>query len=44
MAAGFPLVARPMLYEMGVGPAISVLGAVASGYDRCAVSVYEIWL
>jgi len=31
MAAGFPLVARPMLYGMGVGPAISVLGAVASG-------------
>ena len=30
MAAGFPLVARPMLYGMGVGPAISVLGAVAS--------------
>jgi hypothetical protein len=31
MAAGFPLVARPMLYGMGVGPGISVLGAVASG-------------
>jgi MFS family permease len=29
MAAGFPLAARPMLYRMGVGPAISVLGAVA---------------
>jgi len=30
MAAGFPLVARPMLYGMGVGPAISVLGGIAS--------------
>jgi MFS family permease len=30
MAAGFPLLAKPMLYGMGVGPAISVLGAVAS--------------
>lgn len=30
MAAGFPLVARPMLYSMGVGPAISVLGGIAS--------------
>ena len=29
MAAGFPLVARPMLYGMGVGPATSVLGVVA---------------
>jgi len=29
MAAGFPLVARPMLYQMGVGPAISVLGVIA---------------
>ena len=30
MAAGSPLAVRPMLYRMGVGPSISVLGAIAS--------------
>ena len=30
LAAGFPLVARPMFHGMGVGPAMSVLGGVAA--------------
>ncbi|KAL9626010.1 MAG: hypothetical protein Q9204_007656 [Flavoplaca sp. TL-2023a] len=29
LASGFPLVARPMFHNLGVGPAMSVLGAVA---------------
>jgi MFS family permease len=29
LAAGFPLVARPMFNKLGVGPAMSILGAVA---------------
>jgi hypothetical protein len=30
LAAGLPLAARPMYHTMGVGPATSVLGAVAA--------------
>jgi MFS family permease len=30
LAAGFPLVARPMFHNLGVGPAMSILGAVAT--------------
>lgn len=29
LASGFPLVARPMFYNLGVGPAMSILGAIA---------------
>ena len=29
LACGFPLVARPMFHNLGVGPAMSILGAVA---------------
>jgi hypothetical protein len=29
LAAGFPLVSKPMLQSLGVGPAMSILGAVA---------------
>lgn len=30
LAAGLPLAARPMYHNLGVGPATSVLGAVAA--------------
>ncbi|KAK4986665.1 hypothetical protein LTR66_007802 [Elasticomyces elasticus] len=30
LAAGFPLVAQPMFHNLGVGPAMSILGAIAS--------------
>lgn len=30
MAAGLPLAARPMFHHLGVGPAMSILGAVAA--------------
>jgi hypothetical protein len=29
LAAGFPLVASPMFHNLGVGPAVSILGGVA---------------
>jgi len=29
LAASFPLVAKPMFHNLGVGPAMSILGAVA---------------
>ena len=30
MAAGMPLVAKPMFNNLGVGPAMSILGCVAT--------------
>jgi hypothetical protein len=30
LAAGFPLVAKPMFHNLGVGPAMSILGGVAA--------------
>ena len=30
LAAAFPLVAKPMFHNLGVGPAMSILGAVAT--------------
>lgn len=30
MAAGLPLAAQPMFHNLGVGPAMSILGAVAT--------------
>lgn len=30
MAAGLPMAARPMFHNLGVGPAMSILGAVAT--------------
>jgi len=30
LAAGFPLAAMPMFHNLGVGPAMSILGAVAT--------------
>jgi len=30
MAAGFPMVARPMFHSLGVGPAMSILGGIAT--------------
>ena len=29
LAAGFPLVAKPMFHNLGVGPAMSILGGIA---------------
>ncbi|KAL2349716.1 major facilitator superfamily domain-containing protein [Cryomyces antarcticus] len=30
LAAGFPLAAQPMFHKLGVGPAVSILGAIAT--------------
>jgi hypothetical protein len=30
MAAGFPLFAKPMFHNLGVGPAMSILGGIAA--------------
>ena len=30
MAAGLPLAAKPMIHALGVGPGVSIIGAVAA--------------